>query len=382
MNKRVLVMISPMSAPRLGGIAKYAHEHGWHLMIQDRLGMRPLAWEGDGIITALRSDEVSVGIIRKLMQQGIPAVDVTISRPDVPIPRVTSDHREIGRIAARHFADRNFRRLAWFSTGWGHVQELRFAGFTENRRAERWVASQALPPEQKNSYAAFRRWLGGELQKAEKPLGVLTYDEADASRVLEVADYCKISVPEELAILSIGNDPIICENQMTPLSSVDQNLELGGYEAAALLDRLMNGEKAPAEPILIPSRGIVLRRSTDIIASSDPIAKRALAYIAENLATPFGAEQIADALDVPRNTLDKHFRADLARSVGDEIRRQRLAKAKKLLLNSDHTLASIAKETGFSSSSHLVNTFHAAFGQSPREFQKSVCSLQFGDLVV
>ena len=96
MKRKVLVMISPVSAARIAGIARYAREHGWHLMIQDRLGHRPLAWNGDGIVTALRSDEASVAAVRTLMKRGIPVVDVTMSRPDIHVARVTSDHVGIG----------------------------------------------------------------------------------------------------------------------------------------------------------------------------------------------------------------------------------------------------------------------------------------------
>ena len=144
--KHVLAMISPMSAERVSGIARYAKEHGWNLMIQDRLGHTPLAWNGDGILVTLRSDAVTFKSISALMRRSIPLVD-------------------------------------------------------------------------------------------------LTYDDTDAARLLYAAKELGVNVPEELAILSIGNNPLVCENQSVPLSSIDQNLELGGYEAAALLDRLMSSSQ-------------------------------------------------------------------------------------------------------------------------------------------
>ena len=369
MNKKVLVMISPVSAPRINGVAHFAREHGWHLMIQDRLGHRPLAWDGDGVITALRSDESTANAVRKFVARGIPVVDVTICRPEIKLPRVISDHVQIGRMAAEHFAERNFRNLAWFSSGWGHVQELRYKGLTEKNKAARWIASESIPKSRQASYSAFLKWVAARLKEAEKPLGVLAYDEADGAKLLYAAATAGVSVPEELAILSIGNDPLLCENQPVPLSSIDQNLEHGGYLAADLLDRLMNGEKAPSTPILVPPSGICLRRSTDIIASGDPLVKRTLDYIAEHLSTPFGAAQIADALNVSRNVLDKHFHADLNRSIGYEITRQRIALAKLLLRNSSASVAEIAKRTGFCTPSHLANTFRDTTGMTPREWR-------------
>ena len=109
--KNVLAMVSPMSAERVNGIARYAREHGWNLMIQDRLGHTPLAWNGDGILATLRSDPVTFRCIEKLMKRGIPLVDLTVSCPEIKVPRVTSDHSEIGRLAARHFAERIQERL-------------------------------------------------------------------------------------------------------------------------------------------------------------------------------------------------------------------------------------------------------------------------------
>lgn len=369
MRKRVLIMISPASAARTAGIARYAREHGWYLMIQDRLGYRPLAWDGDGAIVALRSDNETVRMVERLRKRRIPVVDVTVSRPEVSLPRVTSDHVQIGRCAAEHFEERNFRSLAWFSTGWGHVQKLRYAGFTERSPAVRWVVADALPRARKDSYAAFLKWMGGALRDAPKPLGVLAYDEADAARVLDVAERIGLAVPEELAILSIGNDRLICENQAVPLSSIDQNLEQGGYEAARLLDRLMNGEPAPRKPILVPPAGVAQRRSTDIMASRDPLVREALAYIEHNLSRPFGVPQISEALGTTRNVLAKRFRADLRRSIADEVMRQRLAAAKIMLRNSERTVRAIAEALGFSSPSHLTNTFRARTGMTPREFR-------------
>jgi len=369
MKRNVLVMVSPVSAARIAGIARYAREHGWHLMIQDRLGHRPLAWNGDGIVAALRSDAKTVETIRKLTKRGIPVVDLTMSRPDIKVPRVTSDHVGIGRLAAEHFRERNFRNVVWFSVGWGNVHKLRYDGLTENMPAERWVAEEALSKSRRNDWGAFMRWIAKKLKAAAKPLAALTYDEADAARLLDAAERIGISVPEEMAILSIGNDSIICENQSVPLSSIDQNLELGGYEAAAMLDRLMDGGMAPKKPVLIPPGEICLRRSTDVIASGDPVVKRVLDYIAEHIAMPFGAAQIADDLNISRNVLDKRFHADLNRSIGDEIKRQRIALAKLLLLNPESSVAEISKRTGFCTPSHLTNMFRAATGVSPRAWR-------------
>lgn len=372
--RNVLAMVSPMSAARVSGIARYAKEHGWNLMIQDRLGHTPLAWNGDGILATLRSDPVTFRCIEKLMKRGIPLVDLTVSRPEIKVPRVTSDHREIGRLAARHFAEREFRHVAWFSSGWGNVHWLRYRGLAEagTEKPLKWVVADEIPAHRQSEWNSFVAWIRNKLAAAEKPLAVLTYDETDAARLLYAAKELGVNVPEELAILSIGNNPLVCENQSVPLSSIDQNLERGGYEAAAFLDRLMNADAASSprmQTILIPPAGVVTRRSTDVIAVTDETVRQALQFIGENLGKPVGAPQIANALGCRRSELDRLFHSQLSRSVGEEIRRQRFARVKLLLETTDRTISEIAATTGYCTSSHLTNAFKKAFALTPKAWR-------------
>ena len=375
-QRNVLVMISPMSGPRLAGVARYAKEHGWHLMVQDRLGYQSPVWRGDGALVTLRADATMADCVKRLRRAGTPVVDLTINRPDIRLPRVTSDHAALGRLAAEHFAERDFRHVAWFSLGWTHVHKLRFEALAATCRRLgmesplKWVYLELTPAVNLGKWNTFARVLGAKLAAAPKPLAVLTYDEADAVRLLAVCREQSISVPEEVALLSIGNDPILCENQSVTLSSIDQNLERGGYEASALLDRLMNGSKPPRTPTLVPPAGIVTRQSTDTRAVADPTLRRALELIGENLARPYGAEQIANALGLPRFKVDRLFAAGLGRSVGNELFRQRLTRAKLLLKNPEATLATIARQTGFCHASYLSNTFKREFGLTPRDWRK------------
>ena len=345
-------------------------------MVQDRLGYQPPVWRGDGMLVTLRTDAATADLVKRVRRNGMPVVDLTVNRPDIRLPRVTSDHAAIGRLAAEHFAARDFRHAAWFSLGWTHVHTLRFDALAATCRRLgmdaplKWTYADMVPAAHLGNWRTFARTLGARLVSAPKPLAVLTYDEADAVRLLAVCQEQSISVPEEVAILSIGNDPILCENQSVTLSSIDQNLERGGYEAAALLDRLMDGKAPPRTPLLVPPAGIVARQSTDTRAVTDPTLRRALELIGENLARPYGAEQIANALGLPRFKVDRLFAAGLGRSVGNELLRQRLTRAKLLLKNPEATLATIARQTGFCHASYLSNTFKREFGLTPRDWRK------------
>ena len=349
-RKDVLVMLSPVSQPRLRGIARFAKERGWNLMVQDRLRAEIPGWRTDGVIATVRAGSPTVERVRQLVEKGIPAVDLTCEAPELDIVRVTSDHAMIGRLAAEHFESHHFINRAWFSNGWGRVHELRFAGFTENRAAEKWIGDAPV-------------------DTAKKPMAVLTYDETDAACLLRKCLALGIAVPEEISILSIGNDPLLSEMQPTPISSIDQDLERGGYEAAAVLDKLMEGQRPEQRHVLIPPKCIVTRKSTDTLAVDNPDVRAAILFIRSNLSRSIGAAQVAEHAGLNRSKIDKLFASELGHSIGEEILRQRLAYVKTLLRNTDLSAALIAEKCGFCTPSHMNNVFKREIGMTPRAWR-------------
>ena len=373
MNKRVLVMVNSALAPRLDGVARCARERGWHLMIQDRLGQEhPFDWSGDGVVATIRREPRAFAFLRHLMRRGVPVVDLTCDRPALAVPRVMTDHAAVGRMAAAHFAELNYRRRVFFSFGWGHVQSLRWRGLSGSAPAERWCFARDVTGTRRNDGAAVDRWLDARLRSAPGPVAALTYSQADAARLLAAAERIGAAVPESLAILSGDDDPVLLENQPVPISAVDTNIVRSAYEASVLLDRLMHGEMPPPGPVLVPPRGIVQRRSTDALAVSDPLVRRALAVAADRLSGPFGAPQLAAAIGVSRGTLDRRFVAELGRTADAELSRRRLAVARRLLRETDDPVSSVAKAAGFSSPAYLCTVFRADSGLSPLAFRRSV----------
>jgi LacI family transcriptional regulator len=127
----VLVMMEPVSLPRLEGIARFAREHRWNLMLDDRLTGGISSWRGDGVIATLRRRSPRLDAVRKFRSAGIPVVDLTVECQNLKVPRVISDHTAIGRLAGEHFRERGFTNVAWFSSGWSEVHRRRYAGFSE-----------------------------------------------------------------------------------------------------------------------------------------------------------------------------------------------------------------------------------------------------------
>ncbi len=372
-SKHVMILVTPAYQSRIAGIARYARQHSWQLTILDRLARQPRGWKGDGALVTMRSNPAIVDFVKSLKRHGIPVVDLSLNHPEIKVPRVSGDHFAMGRLARAHFAERNYRNLAWFSTNWLNVHRLRYDGFVAGGEGEvmRWVFEEEVEPSHLDDYTLFEQWLAAKIRSAPRPLGLLAYDDADAARALGACLSAGFSIPEDVAIMGIGGDRLVCENQSVPITSVEHDQGRTGYEGAELLDSLMNGAKPPSAPILIPPRGITVRESTDFIAAKSPIVRKALEYIRTNLDQSFGLTQVADAIGKPRSTLNRIFTAELGRTIGEETLRQRLERAKKLITMHAYSMAEIAYKTGFCTPAHFTNTFKAATGRTPKEWQSA-----------
>ena len=118
--------------------------------------------------------------------------------------------------------------------------------------------------------------------------------------------------------------------------------------------------------ILVSPQRVVQRQSTDITATDDPIIRQALDYIAAHLDVSFGLTQIADSLEMPAYRLGELFRMKLGRSVGKEIIRQKIVRARKLLAETEKPVKEVSSETGFCNIAYFVNTFRREVGETPR----------------
>ena len=370
--RNVLLLLTPSNPRRLEGIALFAKSKSWHLTIADHLTHSLDGWRGDGALVTLRDDAGMLSYVRKLRKQGICTVDLSLTRPDVRMPRVAGDNAAIGRMAAEHFRSKRYKNAAWFSTGWGHQHELRYVAFSETMEGpcEKWVWALAARKAGADDWNALSRWLKTELLKAPRPLAVFCFDDADASRVESVALESGLSVPGDVAVLGVGDDMVICENQAVPISSVQHDIHRIGYTGAALLDRLMDGGKPPAAPTLIKPTGVTERASTDALAISSDIVRRVRDIYMDAIANPPSTAQLAERLGVSRATLDRAFAGDIGLSPSKMLMRLRLDEAKRLMAATDLTLAEIAARLGYCNAAYFTNIFRDSEGIAPKEWRK------------
>ena len=375
-----MLMIDPPIPNRFEGIARFARERGWRMTLANRLARTPRGWAGDGALVTLRRDPAAVRFAEDLTRRGIPVVDLTLHRPDIAVPRAVPDYKCAGHLAARHFANLGLKRAAWFSTEWSNVQSLFCEGLeegmgaaaTKRGRTERIILSELLPKSRLDDPDRFAATLGPRLRALPKPTGLLAYNDEEAARLLSLCLDMGLKVPEEIAILGIGNDTFLCENQPVPLSSVDDELERSGYEGAALLERLMEGEPPPDSPVLVPCVRVVARRSTDTLATDSPVLRRALELLSADLRRVPSIPQIAKAAGVSRATLDRLFMRELGRPAHAELLRRRLAEARELLRETTLPVAEISDACGFCNPGYFAVAFTRAEGATPAKWRRTL----------
>jgi LacI family transcriptional regulator len=223
-----------------------------------------------------------------------------------------------------------------------------------------------------------RKWINIQheltawLESLEKPVGLMAANDARARHVLEACRAIGLRVPEDVAVLGVDNDDVICELTDPPLSSIEHGAASLGYQAAALLDQLMNGKKPKHMSTGVPPKEVVARRSTDILAIEDPEVAAAMAYLHENSCRPIRIADVVAAVQVSRSTLETKFKAVTGRTIHNEIRRLQIDSVRSLLATTDLPIKQIAAMAGFAHIHYMTTIFHQHTGWTPAEYRKHV----------
>jgi LacI family transcriptional regulator len=370
----------------LHGVARYVRAHGhWLVLHQERmLGDDAPPWLSrqacDGIIARIDNRR----LLQTIQKLAIPTVDL-LSRYEVPgIPHVGQNDRAIARLAGEHLRERGFRCFAYCGfAGAGYSARRRDAFVAWAREAGFEPRVYEGTPDAANvdtgtlealgllRESALQTWVGS----LPRPVALLACNDARGQHVLTACRACGIRVPEELAIVGVDNDEVLCDLADPPLSSVIPATERIGYEGAALLDRLMRGRRPPARPLLFDPLGVMTRLSTDTLAVEDRLVAAALGLIragaCQGLNVDGLLEQLAArSLLVSRSTLERRFADVLGRSPKDEILRVRLGRVKQLLMDTDYPLTTIARLVGVAHHEYLSAQFKNQTGETPGSFRK------------
>lgn len=358
------------------GTQQYGQERGWESIVDEFADYRLPASAAspspyDGVIARATSK-----LAQRAARLKIPVVNVWLSSPVWnKLPGVFPDYSAMGRMRAEHLLARGFRRFAGLTSAHnrGHVLEIK-AFSAAVGEAGCSCAAQNIPMHLSATLQQARtaeRTIEAWMSAWRPPVGVFVGDEAYGRIVAQMCRYRGWRVPQDVAIITGANEETICEHLRPTLTSVEVGFERIGYEAAHLLDQMMDGKAPPKLPLLLPAQRLVVRESTDFFAVDDELIAKALAYIAAKSHQEIGPDDVAEAVNSHTRTLQRHFYKYLGRPIATEIRRVRIERAKRELSESNRSLNQIARDVGFGKAMRMYEVFRRELGVAPSEYRRS-----------
>lgn len=364
----------------LSGVAKFVRQHReWSVQSEEwRWSDVPPAWfrnwKGDGAIAWVETSELA-DIVHSL---GVPVVDVRGSVRDCGLPLIATENKTVVNLVAEHFIERGFHHYAFCGFVGANYSDQRSRLFQERMAEAGFECTVYNPPEISRDAQVielekrgllFQDHLSHWLKSLPKPVAVMACNDIRGHQVMNACRRLNLAVPEEVAVVGVDNDEIFCELCDPPLTSVALNTLQIGYEATALLERLMNGGKPPEKPIRIPPLGIVTRRSSDVLAMSDRQLAVGVRFMREHAYRAININDVARAAGMSRRVFERRFAAQVGHPPKAEVLRLRLERVKELLADTEWTLAQIAERTGFKYSEYLHTVFTQKIGMTPGRFR-------------
>jgi LacI family transcriptional regulator len=325
-------------------------------------------WHADGIIANLSYTSEIMSLIKK----GLPSVIFPVLKSQFKgYNTISADNNAIGAMAAEYFLQRGFKNFGFcgfdLSCYWSSERGESFkaainqaghqiAFYSQPARIKVWSREQELLTE----------WI----LSLPKPAGIFACNDDRGHDLIEACKIARVRVPDDLSILGVDNDDLVCNMCRTPLSSISINTERAGYESAELLDKLMNGQKSKAQEIIIRPTHVVTRESSDILAIEDNDVAAAMRFIRDNASKAIHVSDVINTVPLSRRVLENRFRKAVGRSLNAQIRRIRVEQVAKMLVETDLSISQIARTLEFECVDHISRYFKKEKGLSLCSFRK------------
>lgn len=368
----------------LRGILRYARLHGpWSLSVApghfDQVLPKAKSWKGTGIIARIRSPETE----KLIRATRLPFVASTLSESRPPLASgrfgdIRTDSAAIARMGATHLLEaglHHFGFCGFANCHWSAVREREFSEWvkhtsytcsTHRITTANWMQRPNWIESWEHERPIMARWL----KSLPKPVGIMACNDACGREVLQVCTSEGLRIPDEVAVVGVDNDEMMCELSSPPLSSVALDLEKAGYDAARLLDGFMTGHtNGGGQVVQVEPTHVVTRRSSDVIVQEDSLVAGALRFIRDHAKHTMSVALIADELRVSRRTLERRFLRSMGRTILSEIIHSHLSRAKQLLVETDLPCHKVAVESGFGSLKSFNRSFNLKEGTTPQTFR-------------
>lgn len=399
LTPQVLLLIESSRAYGRGclmGIASYLRTHSpWHVLhlergLQESVPDIVLAQHFDGVIARMETDAIADSI----KQLGVPTVDLRGMIPPERGCSFDTDSAACASMAIEHFRTRGFQHVAY--CGYPRIDfsdkrrdafraeaakfQLDFRIFEPDQLVcDETVTDDATQP--RVTVDTLQCEMAGELDEEliaswltelPKPVAIFACNDMRGRQVLNAVRKTSFRVPDQIAVLGVDDDEVICDLATPPLSSIEPDTFRIGFEGAEMLDRLMQHESTGVESILVPPIRVATRQSTDILAVDDPDLAAAIQFIRVHACESIGVKDVLAATNISRATLERRFRDVLQRSPREEIERVKIERVRMLLTESTYSLDRISELSGYNTASHLVTAFRRLYDCTPGQFRSRI----------
>ena len=336
------------------------------------------ATDSQGIIASVSSQRE----VEQLAELRLPCVNIAnYLQGHHLVPVVGNDDQAVGRMAAEYFLERGFAHFAYFcdSTNWyffprrdAFAAAVLEAGFECHMPPPlRTIDGQSAEADDEDTTTLNTQHSAAWLASLPKPLAVFSPYDYEARQAMQACQLANLAVPDDVSIIGVDNDPMLCLTVSPQIASVATAAPAVGRAALDLVQAMLQGRKrAPARPLLIPPTEVVVRGSCSEQAINDRDVAAAVNFIRTHVRERLTIATVANHVAVSRRTLERRFMDLLHRSPAEELRRARIAQAKRLLTDSDLTLPEVARRSGLIRPQRLANILKEDCGLTPLQYRE------------
>lgn len=361
----------------LKGIVKYSKENGTLLFYRmpiyyrETLKMQGIIkfakeWGAQGIIGQLYNDRG----IDLALKAGLYLIGEDFKERFTNIPNITGGYHEAGKMGAEYFLKKGFKNFAFYgytNIVWSRERFEGYENFLEERGLSVFNFDQVQLPGKDIWYYQLPE-LSKWLKSLPKPIAIMACDDDKAQHLAEACKQAAIPVPEEVAILGVDNDEMTCNLSDPPLSSINLNSERAGYEAARLIDTMIEQKIRNPYNIYVKPTHIITRQSTDIFSAHDQHIVKSLKFIHQHLDDTINVSQVLKEVPLCRRSFEMRFKETTGTSVYQYINKLKIQMFSERLLNTDKSVSEIALDMGFVKSNNIARLFKQVKGCTPTQY--------------
>lgn len=385
--KRILLLVdysSDFSRNLLKGLIEYSKKYGpwlfyrlpsYYKTLYGKEGIIEWAknWNADAIIA--QWDHEGTNLLRAL---DIPIILQNYKDRSPHFSNLTGQYFETGVMAANFFITRQFKNFAFYGNKnaiWSHERAEGFRSLIEKKGGNYYYFESENTVEEQwdNSHMQLDNWLSS----LPKPIGLFACDDSYALQVTEVCKINGIGIPNEISLLGVDNDELICNLSDPPISSIVLDTYKGGYDAGRILDMFFKGErKEPCNIVIQPIR-LELRQSTEKYDINNEYVLKVVNFIGNNFKQEIGIDSLTKLVPLSRRNLEVKFKEEVGTSIYQFILSCRVDYFTHLLLTTERSLFDIALESGFNDCKNISRVFKKFKGCTPLEYKEKYCSNKF-----